>query len=164
MGVSGVGKSTVARLLAERLGVPWADADDLHPAANIAKMAAGIPLQDADRWPWLAAVGGWLRAGVATGTGGVVSCSALRRSYRDALRPHSPGVFFLHLTGARELLGERVGRRVGHFMPPALLASQFATLEPLGLDERGAVLDVTPPPALLVEEALTELSRRSTGR
>ncbi|RKN41299.1 gluconokinase [Streptomyces hoynatensis] len=159
MGVSAVGKSTVARELAQRLGVPFAEADDFHSEANIAKMSAGIPLTDADRTPWLAAIGGWLREREAEGSGGVVTCSALKRTYRDVLREAAPGVFFLHLTGSRELLQERIAARQGHFMPPGLLRSQLETLEPLGADEFGTAMDVGAAPAELVGEALERLSR-----
>ncbi len=139
MGVSGSGKSTVGAALAQRLRVSFMDADTLHPPANVAKMAAGEPLDDDDRYPWLQRVGEWL-----TGhrDGGVVSCSALKRKYRDQLRAQCPRVEFLHLSGSPELIGRRVAGRSGHFMPAALLQSQFDTLEPLGADERGVVVDV----------------------
>lgn len=159
MGVSAVGKSTVAQALARRLGVPFAEADDFHSEANIAKMSAGVPLTDADRKPWLEAIGAWLREREAAGSGGVVTCSALKRAYRDVLREAAPGAFFLHLTGSRELLQQRIAARRGHFMPPELLRSQLETLEPLGADEFGTTLDVTAPPEELVEEALARLSR-----
>jgi gluconokinase len=120
-------------------------------------MSAGVPLEDADRWPWLAAIGDWLRERDASGDGGVVTCSALRRAYRDVLRAASPRVFFLHLHGSPELVGERIGRRGGHFMPPELLRSQFATLEPLAPEENGAAIDIDAPPERLVEAALAEL-------
>jgi gluconokinase len=144
MGVSGVGKSTVARLLAERLGVELGDADTMHPAANIAKMSAGIPLTDADRRPWLEAIGRWMHARADVGC--VVACSALKRSHRDILRAACPCAVFLHLTADPELLANRIGHRVAHFMPASLLDSQLATLEPLGPDERGVTLDASPPP------------------
>lgn len=140
MGVSGSGKSTVGVALARRLGVAFADADDLHPRANIAKMTAGVPLDDADRWPWLDLVGGWLAE--HDREGGVVSCSALRRSYRDRLRRHAPRSRFVHLDGPREVIARRQADRAGHFMPASLLDSQLATLEPLGPDEDGVVLDL----------------------
>ena len=139
MGVSGSGKSTVGIALAARLGVPFEDADDLHPEANVAKMARGEPLDDADREPWLDLVGQWL---AAHADGGVTACSALKRRYRDQLRRHCPTVVFLHLDGDPELIGRRQAGREGHFMPSSLLASQFDTLEPLGSDERGVVVDV----------------------
>jgi gluconokinase len=138
MGVSGSGKTTVGAALAQRLRVPFADADDFHPQANIDKMSAGVPLDDLDRLPWLHAIGGWLadhRAG-----GAVVSCSALKRGYRDTLREGAPSVFFLHLDGSREVVARRVAGRPGHFMPASLVDSQFSTLEPLGADEAGLVL------------------------
>ncbi|MFD5565988.1 gluconokinase [Kitasatospora griseola] len=158
MGVSGVGKTTVARLLAHRLGLPYAEADDFHPAANIAKMSAGTPLDDHDREPWLRALGAWLGERAAAGTGGVVTCSALKRSYRDLLRDACPEAFFLHLTGSHELVGDRIAHRTGHFMPPSLLDSQYATLEPLRADESGTVLDVDADPDTLVDRAVAALS------
>ncbi|MFE4971657.1 gluconokinase [Kitasatospora sp. NPDC056651] len=153
MGVAGTGKSTVARLLAERLAVPFADGDDFHRPDSIARMAAGIPLDDARRQPWLRAIGRWLRDREAAGTGGVVTCSALKRRYRETLRESSPDAFFLHLTGDHDLLAERLGGRTGHFMPVSLLDSQLAALEALEPDERGAALDVGPAPELIVDAA-----------
>ncbi|MFJ6138988.1 gluconokinase [Kitasatospora sp. NPDC092286] len=153
MGVSGVGKTTLARLLADRLGLPYAEADDFHPPANIAKMSAGIPLDDEDRAPWLRALGTWLGERADAGTGGVVTCSALKHRYRDTLRAACPGAFFLHLSGGHELVEDRLAHRTGHFMPPSLLDSQYAALEPLRADEHGAVLDVGPSPEELVEMA-----------
>ena len=139
MGVSGSGKSTVGVALARHLGVPFADADTFHPQANVAKMAAGTPLTDDDRYPWLDAVGRWL---ANHHDGGVMSCSALKRSYRDQLRSHSPQVEFLHLTGSPELIARRQADRPGHFMPSSLLKSQFDALQPLEPDERGMAVDV----------------------
>ena len=136
MGVSGCGKSTVGAAFAEQQGLVFVDADALHPAGNIAKMAAGIPLVDADRWPWLDLVGEVL----ADGTADVVACSALRRAYRDRLRSHAPDAYFAHVSGTAELIAERLAGRSHEFMPPGLLASQFATLEPLEPDERGLVV------------------------
>jgi gluconokinase len=140
MGVSGSGKSTVGAAIAQRLRVPFGDADDFHPPANVAKMSAGHALDDHDRWPWLEAIGEWLAAHAETG--GVMSCSALKRHYRDQLRHHAPAVTFLHLDGSHEVIAARQASRPGHFMPASLLHSQFATLEPLAPDERGTVLDV----------------------
>ncbi|MFF8784140.1 gluconokinase [Streptomyces sp. NPDC015125] len=141
MGVAGTGKTTIGPLVAAGLGVPYAEGDDFHPPANIAKMSAGIPLDDSDRGPWLDAIGAW--AHERAGHGGVVSSSALKRAYRDRLRTAAPGVVFLHLTGDRALIEERMAGRKGHFMPAALLNSQFATLEPLGRDEAGVAVDVS---------------------
>lgn len=139
MGVSGSGKSTVGRALAQRLGVPFEDADRLHPPANVAKMTAGEPLTDDDRRPWLAKVGDWLAAHPDS----VVSCSALKRAYRDQLRVQRPTLLFLHLSAPAALIAERLAARPGHFMPATLLESQFDTLEPLGADERGVTVDIS---------------------
>ena len=135
MGVSGSGKSTVARALAERLGCELLEGDDLHPPANVAAMAAGRPLTDADRRPWLDAIGSWMDRRAAEGVGAVVTCSALRRSYRDRLRHGRPHVTFCHLTVDPAVLERRMTSRSGHFMPASLLPSQLATLEPLGPDQ-----------------------------
>ncbi|NJP47434.1 gluconokinase [Actinacidiphila epipremni] len=157
MGVSGSGKSTVGGLLAERLGVVYAEADDFHPAANIAKMSAGHPLDDADRAPWLDAIAAWIAE--RGGRGGVVSCSALRRRYRDRLRAAAPDLFFLHLDGSAELIGSRLAARMQHFMPPGLLRSQFEALEPLAADESGAVVSIEGGPQQIAERALAALPR-----
>ena len=151
MGVSGSGKSTVGTALARRLRVPFVDADTLHPAANIAKMAAGEPLDDDDRYPWLERVGDWL---AAHRDGGVVSCSALKRAYRDQLRAHCPGVEFLHLSGSADLIGARLAARTEHFMPLALLRSQLDTLEPLGVDEAGSTVDIGPDVDAIVDAVI----------
>jgi gluconokinase len=155
MGVAGTGKTTIGPLLAARLGVPYAEGDDFHPKANIAKMSAGIPLDDDDRWPWLDAIGAW--AHERAGLGGVVSSSALKRSYRDRLRAAAPGVVFVHLTGDRKLIEDRMVHRQGHFMPTTLLDSQFATLQPLGADERGVAVDVSGSPEEITARALAAL-------
>ncbi|MFD5651060.1 gluconokinase [Streptomyces sp. NPDC127039] len=155
MGVAGTGKTTIGPLLAARLGVPYAEGDDFHPPANIAKMTAGTPLTDEDRWPWLDAIGGWAHG--RAGLGGVVSSSALKRSYRDRLRAAAPGVVFVHLTGSRELIGDRMSHRQGHFMPTALLDSQFATLQPLQPDEAGVAVDVAGTPEEITERAVDAL-------
>jgi gluconokinase len=139
MGVSGSGKSTVGAALAQRLRVPFADADDFHPPDNIAKMSAGHPLDDDDRHLWLEAIGEWLAGHRG---GGVMSCSALKRKYRDQLRRHCADIEFLHLEGSVETIGRRQASRPGHFMPATLLASQFQTLEPLEPDEHGVAIDV----------------------
>lgn len=152
MGVSGSGKSTVGAALAQRLRVPFADADDFHPAANIAKMSAGHPLDDDDRRPWLEAIGEWL---AEHDGGGVMSCSALKRSYRDQLRRHCPDVGFLHLSGTPEVIGRRQASRPGHFMPASLLQSQFDILEPLGPDERGVAIDVDQNIDSIIDDYVT---------
>jgi gluconokinase len=154
MGVSGSGKSTVGAAVAQRLGVPFADADDFHPPANIAKMKAGIPLDDDDRYPWLEAIGRWLAERCREG--GVMSCSALKRKYRDQLRRHCPQTEFVHLSGSPEVIAARQASRPGHFMPASLMASQFATLEPLAPDERGMTLDVTHDIDSIVESYLAQ--------
>ncbi|MCX4552035.1 gluconokinase [Streptomyces sp. NBC_01387] len=157
MGVAGTGKTTIGPLLSAALGVPYAEGDDFHPPANIAKMAAGTPLQDADRWPWLDAIGQWAHG--RAGLGGVVSSSALKRSYRDRLRAEAPGIVFLHLTGDRALIEERMAERKGHFMPTALLDSQFAALQPLEPDETGVAVDISGTPEDITERAVAALRR-----
>ncbi len=150
MGVSGAGKSTVGSALAQRLGVGFVDADDLHPASNVAKMASGEPLTDDDRQPWLAAVGQVLHA--ASDTGLVVACSALRRTYRDAIRDGAPRARFIELDGTRRLMAERLSERTDHFMPASLLDSQFATLESLSGDEPGFRVDASADVGTIVDE------------
>ncbi|WP_207620779.1 gluconokinase [Streptosporangium minutum] len=152
MGVTGSGKTTVGVALGRRLRVPFADADDFHSETSIAKMSAGIPLDDDDRLPWLRAIGAWLAEHAATG--GVVSCSALKRGYRDVLRHAAPSASFVHLDGDIEVVRRRVAGRPGHFMPASLVASQFETLEPLQPDEHGIVLDLDRPVEELVEAYL----------
>ncbi|MFZ3453688.1 gluconokinase [Arthrobacter sp. 7Tela_A1] len=143
MGVQGCGKSTAGRAIAATLGLPFLDGDDLHPASNKAKMASGHPLTDEDREPWLRAIGAELEAGMAKGTATVVACSSLKRQYRDLIRSYAPTAQFVHLHGSRELIAERLSKRDHEYMPPTLLDSQFATLEPLGEDEAGIRLDIT---------------------
>ncbi|MGY4953149.1 gluconokinase [Streptomyces nigrescens] len=154
MGVSGSGKSTVGRLLAQRLMVPFLEADDLHPAANRAKMAAGHPLDDEDRRPWLMSVAGWIRRATHDGQGGVVACSALKREYRDLFRQAGAGVWFLYLALDRATADRRVAGRMDHFMPARLLDSQYADLEPLRPDEPGLTVDATADPRTIVDEAV----------
>lgn len=161
MGVAGTGKTTIGPLLAARLGVPYAEGDDFHSPANVAKMSSGTPLTDDDRWPWLDAIGAWARE--RTGRGGVVSSSALKRSYRDRLRAAAPGIVFVHLAGDRTLIEERMARRQGHFMPTALLDSQFATLQPLQADEAGVAVDVHGSPDDITDRAHAALLRRTSG-
>lgn len=153
MGVSGSGKSTIAAALAARVGGTFLDADDFHPPANVAKMRAGIPLTDEDRMPWLAQVADAAVAAEQRDGTAVVACSALRRIYRDALRAVSPEAFFVQLDGSAELLAQRIGARTDHFMPATLLDSQLALLEPLGPEERGAVVAIDAAPAEIVEAA-----------
>jgi gluconokinase len=138
MGVTGSGKTTVAAHLGGRLGWDLQEGDALHPMANVAKMAAGRPLGDEDRWPWLERVDAWIRDHTRAGQPGVITCSALRRCYRDVLR--RPRVVFVHLDGDRAVLASRLALRHGHHMPASLLDSQIATLEPLEPDERGIVV------------------------
>ncbi|MET9732393.1 gluconokinase [Streptomyces sp. NPDC006458] len=156
MGVAGTGKTTIGPLLAARLGVPYAEGDDFHPQANIDKMSAGVPLDDADRAPWLDAIGIWAHG--RSGLGGVVSSSALKRAYRDRLRAAAPGIVFVHLTGDRALIEDRMAHRRGHFMPTALLDSQFATLQPLQADEAGVAVDVSCLPEEITERAARALN------
>jgi gluconokinase len=155
-GVSGSGKSTVGQALADRMGLPFRDGDDLHPKANVEKMHAGIPLDDDDRRPWLLRVGGWLADHPA---GGVIACSALKRSYRDLIRAEAPDAWTVQLVGDQDLIGTRQAARTGHFMPPSLLPSQFATLEPLGDDEAGLTVDVAPPVEDVVAQIAAALDR-----
>nr|WP_229673530.1 gluconokinase [Nakamurella endophytica] len=140
MGVSGSGKSTVAALLAGQLGWDLEEGDDLHPPENVAKMAAGTPLTDQDRWPWLETVASWIMEHTMAGLPGIITCSALKRSYRDVLR--GPDVVFVYLRGSRDMIGARMAARVNHFMPAALLDSQLSTLEPPGPDEQVLTVDI----------------------
>lgn len=157
MGVSGSGKSTVAEGLAERLGWPFLEGDTLHPPANVAKMAAGTPLTDDDRWPWLEAIAAWIAAREAEGTPSISSCSSLKRAYRDLLRKGAPRVRFVHVAGDQAVLAARLAARKGHFFPAQLLASQFATLEPPGPDEDAVIVDLDQPPEAQVGAALAAL-------
>lgn len=154
MGVSGCGKSTVGRHLAEAQDDVFVEGDAFHPPANVAKMAAGQPLDDEDRVEWLRALKDQIRSAHERGVGLVLSCSALKRSYRDLLREADPALRFAHLDGPRELIAERLSARKDHYMPPLLLDSQLAVLEPLGADEQGIVLDVRQAPAQLVAQIL----------
>lgn len=151
MGVSGCGKSTVGALLAAALHTEFLDGDSLHPVPNVKKMAAGIPLNDADRRPWLEEIG--RRFAAAGEQSLVIACSALKRSYRELIRTGAADVRFVHLHGTAELLGARMAARPGHFMPPSLLESQLQTLEPLQPDEAGVVLDIADTPAELALRA-----------
>lgn len=158
MGVSACGKSSVGAALSTALGIPYADGDDLHPAANVAKMSSGAPLTDEDRWPWLDRVAGVLAAQAPV----IVGCSALRRVYRDRIRDGAGNaVRFVHLSGSRTLLAARIASRTNHYMPPSLLDSQFATLEPPGPDE-ALTVDVALPLPELTALILADLRRSST--
>lgn len=162
MGVSGVGKSTIARGLADALGVECADGDDFHSAANIAAMHSGSPLTDDDRRGWLDDIGRWLAAHEATG--GVVSCSALRRAYRDRLRAAAPTTTFLHLVAGHEVVLGRMQDRRGHFMPPNLLESQEEILEPLEPDEAGWTQVASAPPGQIVRVAKDDICREGSSQ
>lgn len=155
IGVSGSGKTLIGTMLARALGVPFADADDLHPAANVRKMATGHPLDDEDRWPWLRKVGVALVDAEATGL--VMACSALKRSYRDLLTAAAPRAEFVLLDGPRALLEERLSHRQGHFMPSDLLDSQLATLERLQPDEPGFTVSVDATPETIVADIRAKL-------
>ena len=156
MGVSGSGKSTVARAVRDRLGWDFAEGDEFHPPENVAKMQAGHPLSDADRFPWLGSLAAWIRERDAEGRPSLMSCSALRWTYREVLRSGADEVVFVHLVGDKGTLLERMGERE-HFMPPSLLESQLATIEPLREDERGIVLDVAEAPDVLARKVLAGL-------
>ncbi|MDF2443356.1 MAG: gluconokinase [Subtercola sp.] len=151
-GVSGAGKSTIGLAVAEKLGIPFADADSLHSAENVAKMAGGTPLTDEDRAPWLLRIGSELQR--SRNDGLVLACSALRRRYRDTIREAAPDTFFITLTGSRELLESRIGARRNHFMSAALLDSQLAAFEPLDPDERGVSLTIDADVPTIVARAV----------
>ncbi|MGC2169203.1 MAG: gluconokinase [Acidimicrobiales bacterium] len=162
MGVSGSGKTTVARRMAEAWGDHYLESDDLHSTSDIEKMSAGIPLDDEDRLPWLHAIGEHLRADVQSGISTVTACSALKRSYRDILRTYVPTAFFVDLDGPIDLIRSRMMSRHHEFMPPSLLESQFAALEPLQDDERGIRVDAELPIETImmrIESALSDLPR-----
>jgi gluconokinase/shikimate kinase len=154
MGVAGSGKTTVAAILAGRLGWPFEEGDALHPQANIEKMAAGHPLTDEDRWPWLAKVADWIDEHLDAGESGLITCSALKRSYRDLINRRGSGVEFVYLAGSKETIAARLAARHGHFMPPSLLDSQFADLQEPGPDEPANRIDIGPPPAEIAQEVV----------
>ena len=158
MGVSGCGKSTIARRLAETRHWTVLEGDSFHPPANVAKMASGTPLTDDDRWPWLRAIAAAIDAKRAAGESAVVACSALKRAYREILIGDRPDVRLVYLRGTKDLIAERLRARKGHFMPPALLDSQFASLEAPGEDEHPVVADIGPEPAIVAGDILARLS------
>jgi carbohydrate kinase (thermoresistant glucokinase family) len=154
MGVSGCGKSEVGQRLAQALGVRFLEGDAYHSPSNVAKMAAGIPLDDADRADWLRALQAEIAQASANGAGVVLACSALKRRYRDVLRDGAPDLCFAHLSGPRDLIAERMLARTAHYMPASLLDSQLRDLEPLQPDERGVLLDIRKPLAVLTDDIL----------
>jgi gluconokinase/shikimate kinase len=164
MGVSGSGKSTVAAALASRLGWPFKEGDALHPQPNIEKMAAGHPLTDADRWPWLARVAEWIAGRLDAGENGLITCSALKRSYRDLINRRGQGLIFVFLAGSKETIAARLEARHDHFMRASLLDSQFAGLEEPDADEPAIRLDIGSPPAEIAEQIVEYLglSERAT--
>ena len=162
MGVCGSGKTVIGSHLAERLGLPFIEGDDLHPPANVAKMSSGIPLTDHDRWPWLDEIAAALNRERRSGRGAIAACSALKRAYRDRLRSRTDGpIRFVLLDGPRKHLASRMARRTGHFMPISLLDSQLAILEKPDPDEGALHLDFGRPVAELVEDAVAALKRFS---
>lgn len=160
MGVAGCGKSTIARLLATRRGWSVIEGDAFHPRANVEKMSAGIPLTDEDRWPWLRAIAAEIDARRARGESSVVASSALKRAYRVILIGDRADVVLVYLKGSKELISKRLKSRRGHFMPPSLLDSQFATLEEPGPDETPIVLSIEPPAETIVDELERQLDQR----
>jgi gluconokinase len=163
MGVSGVGKSTVAKGLSTLMRWQFAEGDAFHPEANLTKMSAGRPLTDEDRWPWLRAIGDWMSREIAAGRSGVVTCSALRRAYRDLLREGRPEVVFCHLAATEDLVATRIGARADHFMPASLLHSQYDTLEPLEADEPGVEVSVDGSAAEVLARAVDALHLQPEG-
>jgi gluconokinase len=157
MGVSGCGKTTVAAILAGQLGWPFEEGDALHPQSNIDKMKAGHPLDDTDRAPWLEKIAEWADGCLDAGRSGVITCSALKRSYRDVINRRGSGVVFVYLAGSRETIAARLAARHGHFMPSALLDSQFADLEEPTADEPEIRVDVGPAPADIARMILEKL-------
>ncbi|TME43457.1 MAG: gluconokinase [Chloroflexi bacterium] len=157
MGVSGCGKTTVGAIVAGRLGWPIEEGDALHPQANIEKMAAGHPLTDADRWPWLAKVADWIQERLDAGENGLITCSALKRSYRDLINREGSGLTFVFLAGSKETIAARLAARHGHFMRSSMLDSQFADLEEPAGDEPAIRVDIGPPAAEIAELIIEDL-------
>jgi gluconokinase len=157
MGVAGVGKSSVMAALAERLAWPTLEGDALHPESNVARMAAGVPLTDSDRRPWLDRIADWIGVRERDRSSSIVTCSALRRGYRDRLRRGHPSVWFVHLVAPADVVAARIGGRQGHYMPAGMLRSQFDTLEPLDSDEPGQAIDALTPPGEIAERIVVAL-------
>ena len=157
MGVSGSGKSTIAEQLAQRLGWRYEDGDRFHPASNVAKMSAGQPLTDQDRWPWLQAIANEIDRACQAGEHAVIACSALKRSYRDVLVHGRNDVRIVYLNGTQELIAGRLARRKGHFMPPGLLASQFKTLEPPDIDENPVTVSIDASVEEIVDDTVSQM-------
>ena len=157
MGVSGSGKTTIGEMLAARIGWRYEDADSFHPAANVAKMSAGQPLTDDDRWPWLRAIADEIDRTNAAGERVVIGCSALRRAYRDVLVHGRSDIRIVYLDGTQDLIADRLGQRKGHFMPPGLLTSQFGTLEPPTPDEHALTVSIDAPVEIVVNDILGKL-------
>ncbi len=166
MGVSGCGKTTVAAILASRLGWPFEEGDALHPQANIEKMAAGHSLTDVDRWPWLAKVADWIDKRLDAGENGLITCSALKRSYRDLINRRGSGLMFVFLAGSKETIAARLAARHGHFMRASLLDSQFADLDEPAADEPAIRVEIGPPAAEIAEQIIEDfgLAERAKGR
>ena len=165
MGVAGVGKTTIAERVSALTGWVFAEGDRFHPAANIAKMSSGQALTDEDRWPWLHSIGDYMSAEIAAGRSGIVTCSALRRVYRDLLRGDRPQLQFCHLAGEEPMVAERIAQRTGHFLPPSLLRSQYETLEPLEDDEPGVTVCVDGDADAVLAHVLDALDlHQVTGR
>jgi gluconokinase len=161
MGVSGSGKTTIARGVAEREGWRLVEGDNFHPAANVAKMQAGIPLTDEDRWPWLRAIAQEIDAMLARGESAVVACSALKHAYRNVLIGERKDVLLVYLQGSKDLIAGRLAARTGHFMPAALLESQFDTLEEPGEDEHPIVVSIAPSPEAIIDDVVRQLKEHA---
>ena len=164
MGVSGCGKTTVAAILASRLGWPFEEGDALHPQANIEKMAAGHSLTDVDRWPWLAKVADWIDKRLDAGENGLITCSALKRSYRDLINRRGSGLMFVFLAGSKETIAARLAARHGHFMRASLLDSQFADLDEPAADEPAIRVDIGPPAAEIADQIIEDLGLAEQAR
>jgi len=163
MGVSGTGKTTVGEAVARRLHWDFLEGDVLHPPANLAKMSSGQPLDDADRAPWLAAIAAHIDEWRRAGRSGIVSCSALKRKYREIIMGDRPEVLLVYLEGSREVIAQRLARRRGHFMPASLLDSQLATIEPPASDEYPITVDIDAPITTIVDQIVAALSQSNAS-